>query len=377
MATPEHFTSKNSTVIEYTLGYKKDQQNRYVETTRKTSSKTSFNSPNNSFNNNNNNKSKNNDFPIEHTNSNDPHSNWFDHNSMHNNNTDPPRIYEAPRNTEIPRSNEMPENNTRGYSPLPEQQAEPEPPTSNNNSGKRYFSPKVQNSNINTKSINSYKTVNMGKTMDGDWLKIFKGPCFDKNNCCIYSTIITLFAFLAIIALIVFCLLYFGVLFKMPTYLESCSTANPCVLYKSLTCNGTCVCEADKYWNGSICLTLVAFSGTCSATYQCETGLTCLNSICQCATTTYYSGGACVNKKTYGTSCSLCSYSSCLSCYTCSECQDYSYGYCDTTSNVCKCTTGAFYDLSTSLCLKNTTFNGVCVSSTQCDSSKGRASHLS
>jgi hypothetical protein len=35
------------------------------------------------------------------------------------------------------------------------------------------------------------------------------------------------------------------------------------------------------------------------------------------------------------------------------------------------CSSGAFYDVGTSLCLKNSSFNQACLSYTQCDSSKG------
>ena len=85
----------------------------------------------------------------------------------------------------------------------------------------------------------------------------------------------------------------------------------------------------------------------------------------------YYTGGGCVSKIAYSFACLNCNYTNCSNCYPCSQCQDYSYGYCNTSYFLCMCSAGAFYDVGTGLCLKNSSFNQACLSSTQCDSTKG------
>jgi hypothetical protein len=106
------------------------------------------------------------------------------------------------------------------------------------------------------------------------------------NKCRIYGAVIFMLAILAIIALVTFCIIYFGVLTKMPTHLQACSTSNPCVYFKNLFCNGTCICSSDQYWNGTMCTDLIGFGGSCTNTYQCDSELTCSNKICQCTSTT-------------------------------------------------------------------------------------------
>lgn len=85
----------------------------------------------------------------------------------------------------------------------------------------------------------------------------------------------------------------------------------------------------------------------------------------------YYTGGGCVAKIAYGFVCSDCNYTNCPNCNQCSQCQDYSNGYCNPNNKLCTCVTGAFYDVGSSLCLRNASFNQKCLSSTQCDTSKG------
>ena len=210
MATTEHFRGKNSTVAQYSLGYKHNQQVKYIGETRNIKENKLLINNSSNFN-----QNKTNDDTIFNFNESLNYDKSLQDNSL----------------------------------------------LLKNDSKKHRFSSKVENSSNPTKPG-------------------------DTSKCRNYATVIFVMAFLAIAALVIFCIVYFGVLTTMPTYLQPCSTSNPCVYFKNLFCNGTCICGSDQYWNGTMCTNLITFGGSCTNTYQCDSGLTCSNSICQCTNTT-------------------------------------------------------------------------------------------
>jgi hypothetical protein len=222
----------------------------------------------------------------------------------------------------------------------------------------KLFTPKVENSALkNTTDLNVSKNSNP-MLPDGKRKIIFAG-------------IASALAIIAIIGITLFLLVFYGVLNKGATYSESCSTSNACILNKGLVCNGTCVCESSKTWNGSMCITLFTFGSSCTGSNQCETGLTCLNSICQCASSSYYSVGQCLSKLSYGSTCAACNYTTCSTCNACSQCQDYSNGYCEPVGLKCSCSSVSYYDSTVKLCLLPASYNEQCLSLQHCTMKSG------
>ena len=270
MAAKEHFESKNNTVIEYALGFKHGQQKKYSDDSLKASTLNSFTNLNSSsiasnLNSDVLNKSKSSDGT--------PHYNWFEtkRNSI------------APQNT-LELSNVEPEDQTYIASPagtkqfiIREMSTNTNAPTEEKNS---YLNETEQSfnrssifndsnySNSNTKEIISQsKSQNLnekvkisGETYDGEaydlcnrgiekWINSF----FGSKKCCIYVSIVVAILIIVGVVFLLLCLLYFGALNTMPSYLQSCTASNPCVTNKNLYCNGTCVCSGIQSWNGTFC----------------------------------------------------------------------------------------------------------------------------
>jgi hypothetical protein len=306
MATKEHFESKNNTVIEYALGFKHKQQQKYVYESVKASSQNNFtNLTSHSANFNSSTDSSN---KIRSNNDSKVHQNWFDNSvtktRVVNDYQALPDSYTLQSNSPLQESTEqfnfeskmplvdLPE--TQQYiieskipidNPPDTQQyiireiyvTEPVPqkklyskeiiePKNTNVYQKEVFyrdhpkslTEKFYLSESKMKSIDTPKTAN--EKYDGEACDLFsKGyekmviKLFGSKKCCLYVTVVTVGLILAIIAFILFCLLYGGVLNKSPTYLQSCTASNPCVTNKNLYCNGTCVCSGIQNWNGTYC----------------------------------------------------------------------------------------------------------------------------
>lgn len=193
------------------------------------------------------------------------------------------------------------------------------------------------------------------------------------NFCCRILIIILTVTVIALVAgMVTFFVLYFGVYTKSPTYKESCSTSKPCATNTDLICETTCKCSSKKYWDGFKCANLLQFGSNCyGGTFQCQNGLNCINNLCQCLNTTYYSNDQCLPKLYFNSACSNCSYSTtCPNCISCSQCQNTFY--CDPTSLICNCpSSDYFYDIFTKTCKTRSTFNSYCVSDNYCTQGSG------
>jgi hypothetical protein len=181
------------------------------------------------------------------------------------------------------------------------------------------------------------------------------------------AMVFAILTILLITGLVTFFVLYYSVLVKSPTFKETCSTDKPCVENKSLICNGSCSCEAANYWDGFKCTQLLSFGSTCyGGSFQCLTGLSCINTICQCQNSSYYDG-KCLSKLSYGSICSSCNYTSCPGCISCNQCQDYSNLQCNLTTSRCICPFSThYYDSSTQLCHSKQSLSIYCTRDTEC-----------
>ena len=106
------------------------------------------------------------------------------------------------------------------------------------------------------------------------------------------TTSVVTFTMISVILVSGLSLLFSGMLTTMPSYLQACTTSNPCMA--SLTCNGTCYCNGTSYWNGVTCKSFLLYGSNCTASSQCANSLICLNnSLCQCTSNLTYTNGQC------------------------------------------------------------------------------------
>ena len=166
-------------------------------------------------------------------------------------------------------------------------------------------------------------------------------------------------------------------------YGESC-LSNQCQDTQLLQCiSGKCQCTATSSWNiqtqKCVALKLESrFHGSyCKQGYtQCQNNTKCINSICQCDTSTYYwTGSSCVLKLYYNSACSV-SLSvvskNCVSDIECNQCLTSSFLTCDSVLNKCLCSSSIYYyDSSLAKCSPFKTYYTSCTSSLECDSSVG------
>lgn len=238
-------TEKNSTVFEYALGKKNIQQTKYIKETRKigkTDELREFkgNSLASNFNYN---------------------PNYDHYQSNENNNVESDPALELKRISSY--GYEAAETHPQDASSLIKKNSDIQ-------RYKKFFSPKFLNSNsYEARKHDSLKAANK-----------------ENQVCKLYGFAIFTLAVITIVTLVMFCIIYFGVFTVMPTYLQPCSKTNPCAYFKNLFCNSTCICGSDQYWNGSKCTTLLKFGSKCTDSTECDIGLTCLNQICQCLSTT-------------------------------------------------------------------------------------------
>ena len=173
---------------------------------------------------------------------------------------------------------------------------------------------------------------------------------------------------LLLAGLITFCVLYFGVLFKYPGFREACDSFKTCATGKNLTCNNTCVCGTNMYWDGSTCSQSLSFGSTClGGAFQCVSTLSCVNQTCQCANTTYLNGNQCSPKLGYGSICSVCSTpNQCPTCLSCSQCREEDNLYCNTTDSKCYCSLKTHYYDPLIGCVVKGEFNRYCTNDDMC-----------
>ena len=128
---------------------------------------------------------------------------------------------------------------------------------------------------------------------------------------------------------------------KIPlTINETCNIGSTdCDIKADLKCpSGTCICNANKYWNGTDCVcpydqywdsyncvTNKNYTEACSADVPCLNFLYCNGSICQCTYTKYFNNNTCINKLAINNTCS-----------SFIQCQDYLGATC--LNNKCQCT---------------------------------------
>jgi hypothetical protein len=180
--------------------------------------------------------------------------------------------------------------------------------------------------------------------------------------------ILTVGSICLVAGIVTFCVLYFGVMIKTPTYKDACSTTNLCASNTDLECEITCKCSSNKYWDGYKCADQLTLGSTCyGGSFQCQIGLSCINTLCQCSNSKYYTNGNCTQKKAYNTSCTSCSYTTCPSCLECSQCEDYLNLYCDSISLKCVCPVSTHYlDSFTGLCKPKGSYNYYCEQDSWC-----------
>lgn len=204
-------------------------------------------------------------------------------------------------------------------------------------------------------------------------------PPTRTRTCCIIASVITVFL---IVAVVVFCILYFGfkIFDQSPKYNELCSSEKPCQSGQNLICSTTCKCQSGFYWDGFKCTPSLGFGSACyGGTFQCISGLSCVNTLCQCDSISFYNGTNCEPKRTFASPCATCSYSSCPTCNTCLQCLESANYYCDTVTSTCKCAVAThYYDSLLKACMPKVNFKVYCSQSDMCkDVSAGLMCQLS
>ena len=232
---------------------------------------------------------------------------------------------------------------------------------------------KIQNISTDTTDINNNRPLSVSSGLYvrlNSSLEKIKNQSKENRNLRLRRAllIISLILIALIVGLGLFFGLYYGIIYNTKTFSEACSTAQPCVPNKNLFCNVTCTCDAASYWDGFTCTSLLPFGSTChGGSFQCVTGLSCVNNICQCQNTSYYDGTKCNTKLPYNSVCSSCSYSSCPNCITCSQCQDYANLACNLTTLKCECPFNtSYYDGTTNVCTSKLPINVYCTLDLQC-----------
>jgi hypothetical protein len=139
-----------------------------------------------------------------------------------------------------------------------------------------------------------------------------------------------------------------------------------------------CDCNTTSYWNGIACVSRLAANISCSYDYQCQAHLVCIvnetsigifSDVCRCPIGSYYvNGSGCAVSMNYT--------QSCVGSYQCYELSPLSCRYNDTglsclDSSVsplpaCDCSDYYYFDTSTNLCLPFLNRSNTCTSSCQC-----------
>ena len=161
-------------------------------------------------------------------------------------------------------------------------------------------------------------------------------------------------------------------------YEYSYSTLQRCQPYSTCKIASTgdgmtyCLCIQGYYFDttSASCLQQKSVGQSCKTNVECLTSnnYICLDSACQCSTSTYWNGTYCAAKLGYGQSCNITS--NCNNTLICSLLVQSLV-----TQYACICDSGYFYDDYSQQCLTYVPIGGACFSSIQCDESAYCASN--
>ena len=142
-------------------------------------------------------------------------------------------------------------------------------------------------------------------------------------------------------------------------YQENCATRS-CEKNLSLKCiNKTCACESNYIYIDK-CVMKKNYSEQCHTAFYCQDykNINCIDGVCKCASSFYWTGVECKAKLTYSQMCT-----------SNTQCLTSQYLYCDSISKKCTCDNYTrFWDKTA--CFPKRTLNESCSLNEQCITSK-------